>query len=73
MFSLDVFKKILMIFCAVAVPSSLLAIWFGADTTFNEKIILSVIFCLVMPLSIFIFYKIVSVFFKKFHSGNGET
>ncbi|QFQ24907.1 hypothetical protein [Bacillus thuringiensis] len=68
MFSLDVFKKILLIFCAIAVPSSLLAIWFGADATFNEKIVLSVVFCLVMPLSIFIFYKIVSFFLKKSHS-----
>ncbi len=68
MLSLNVFKKILMIFCAIAIPASLLAIWFGAEAKFNEKIILSIVFCVVMPLFIFIFYKIVSFFFKKSHS-----
>ncbi|MDR4982990.1 hypothetical protein CN491_13890 [Bacillus cereus] len=68
MLSLDVFKKILMIFCAIAVPSSLLAIWFGAEATFKEKIILSFVFGVVMPLFTFIFYKIVSFFLKKSHS-----
>ncbi|EJS45052.1 MULTISPECIES: hypothetical protein [Bacillus] len=68
MLSLDVFRKILTIFCAIAVPASLLAIWFGADATLKEKMILSVVFCVVMPLFIFIFYKIVSFFFKKSYS-----
>lgn len=44
-----------------------LGVKFGAEATFNEKIILSIVFCVVMPLFIFIFYKIVSLFFKKSH------
>ncbi|WP_410984272.1 hypothetical protein [Bacillus cereus] len=65
MFSLEVFKKILIIFCLIAVPSSLLAIWFEAEATFKEKIILSLVFCIVMPISILIFYKISSLFLRK--------
>ncbi|EJQ61388.1 hypothetical protein ACFVV6_18155 [Bacillus mycoides] len=64
MFSLQVFKKILIIFVFIAVPSSLLAVWLGADATFKEKMILSLIFGIVMPLAFFIFYKITSLFLK---------
>ncbi|KAA0764487.1 hypothetical protein [Bacillus sp. SH5-2] len=64
MLSLQVFKKLLIIFGLIAVPSSLLALWFGADATFKEKLILSLIFGIVMPLAFFIFYKITSLFLK---------
>ncbi|EOQ34319.1 MULTISPECIES: hypothetical protein [Bacillus] len=64
MLSLQVFKKLLIIFGLIAVPSSLLALWFGADATFKEKMILSLIFGIVMPLAFFIFYKITSLFLK---------
>lgn len=58
------FKKLLIIFGLIAVPYSLLALWFGADATFKEKMILSLIFGIVMPLAFFIFYKITSLFLK---------
>ncbi|PES18816.1 hypothetical protein CN268_20105 [Bacillus anthracis] len=64
MLSLQVFKKFLIIFGLIAVLSSLLALWFRADATFKEKMILSLIFGIVMPLAFFIFYKITSLFLK---------
>ncbi|EEK97343.1 hypothetical protein bcere0013_55130 [Bacillus cereus BDRD-ST26] len=42
--SLQVFRKILIIFGLIAVPLSLLALWFGADATFKEKMMLSLVF-----------------------------
>ncbi|PGZ45775.1 hypothetical protein A6E27_23135 [Bacillus cereus] len=64
MLSLQVFRKILIIFGLIAVPFSLLALWFGADATFKEKIMLSLVFGIVMPLTGFIFYKITPLFLK---------
>ncbi|CUB35335.1 hypothetical protein [Bacillus cereus] len=55
MLSLQVFRKILIIFGVIAVPLSLLALWFGADATFKEKMMLSLVFGIVMPLTGFIF------------------
>ncbi|PLT30784.1 hypothetical protein [Peribacillus deserti] len=65
MFSLDIFRKILVIFCAIAIPCSLLAIWFGVTGTAKEKGILTLVFCVGMPLFVFIFYKIVSLIFNR--------
>ncbi|WP_242215628.1 hypothetical protein [Bacillus cereus group sp. BfR-BA-01383] len=64
MLSLQVFRKILIIFGLIAVSLSLLALWFGADATIIEKMMLSLIFGIVMPLAGFIFYKITSLFLK---------
>ncbi|MFS8354950.1 hypothetical protein ABHN12_27980 [Bacillus nitratireducens] len=64
MLSLQVFRKILIIFGLIAVSFSLLALWIGADATINEKMMLSLIFGIVMPLAGFIFYKITSLFLK---------
>lgn len=64
MLSLQVFRKILIIFGLIAVPFSLLALWFGADATFKEKMMLSLVFGIVMPLTGFIFYKITFLFLK---------
>ncbi|MCW1938952.1 hypothetical protein OMD49_00965 [Bacillus anthracis] len=58
MLSLQVFRKILIIFGVIAVPLSLLALWFGADATFKEKMMLSLVFGIVMPLTGFIFIKL---------------
>ncbi|MDA1810997.1 hypothetical protein H0911_19700 [Bacillus sp. HSTU-bmb18] len=44
MLSLQVFRKILIIFGLIAVPLSLLALWFGTDATFKEKMMLSLVF-----------------------------
>ncbi len=65
MLSIDVFRKILIIFCAVAIPISLVSIWLGVTATTKDKMILTLAFCIGMPLFVFIFYKIVSFFFKK--------
>ncbi|MDA1755633.1 hypothetical protein AAHH72_05125 [Bacillus cereus] len=64
MLSLQVFRKTLIIFGVIAVPLSLLALWFGADATFKEKMMLSLVFGIVIPLTGFIFYKITSLFLK---------
>ncbi|AXO91803.1 MULTISPECIES: hypothetical protein [Bacillus] len=64
MLSLQVFRKTLIIFSVIAVPLSLLALWFGADATFKEKMMLSLVFGIVIPLTGFIFYKITSLFLK---------
>ncbi|ENJ6135304.1 hypothetical protein [Bacillus cereus] len=64
MLSLQVFRKTLIIFSVIAVPLGLLALWFGADATFKEKMMLSLVFGIVIPLTGFIFYKITSLFLK---------
>ncbi|MFC7373469.1 hypothetical protein ACFQPF_17650 [Fictibacillus iocasae] len=65
MFSLNVFRKILLVFCAVAIPINLASIWLGASVKNDEKWILTLIFCIAMPLFVFAFYKTVSYFVNK--------